>query len=117
VSWWEEPTQARTVLVNVTYQVEVTVVHPGQDDRPLDVQTQRDAEMVVHDALLARDWGGYTMLGKAFSRAKLSGWDAVSVKIAHKRRSTEADRQRLERDEKSVRIGKMMADKWEADHN
>lgn len=87
----------RTVLVEVTYQVEVPLVEAGQDDRPLKLRNALDAEMLVADALARRDWGGFTMLGKAFTRRRLSGWDAVSVKIVRKRRNTEADRQRLER--------------------
>jgi hypothetical protein len=89
--WVDDP---RTVLVNVTYQIEVPVVEPG-DERPrckaLDV-TQREAEQVVRQAIASYEWGGYSMLGKAFTERHLSGWLAVDVKVAYKQLPTEQEK-------------------------
>lgn len=84
-------TQARsidqTVLVEVTYQIEVPLVEASISDEPV------TAPIGVHDAIKSisiairdRDWGGHSTLGKAFTNARLIPWNAVNMLIVSKAR-------------------------------
>jgi hypothetical protein len=70
----------RTVYVEVTHVVPVRVVKSGQDDEPLVVSQDEAARLVAQD-IQDMNWGGYSMLGKAFSKAGLSAWDAVNIEM------------------------------------
>jgi len=86
---WPEP---RVVLVEVTYQMEVPLVTVGQENRPIVVRLQRDAEAMVAESINGMDWGGYSMLGKAFTGRRLDPWNAVRVRVVHKPLSTMTER-------------------------
>lgn len=92
----------RTVLVEVTYQMEVPLVTVGPRDTPIDARLQRDAEAMVTESISAMDWGGYSMLGKAFTRRALNPWGAVRVRVVHKPLTTMSERL-LSRGKEAVR--------------
>jgi hypothetical protein len=87
-----ERPEARRVLVEVTYQMWVPLVTIGRDDRPIDMRLQRDAEALVKESIDAMDWGGLSMLGKAFTRRCLDPWAAVRIRVVHKPLSTMKER-------------------------
>lgn len=87
-------TQHRSVLVEVTYQMWVPLVAVGTQDTPLLVDNQREAEALVQESIDDKDWGGYSMLGKAFTNHRLDPWSSVGVRVVRRKVSTMADRKR-----------------------
>ena len=70
----------QTVTLAVTYYVEVPVTKDGPGQPALDV-TYPVAEDIVLNAMHSRDWGGYSMLGKAFQAAGLDPWKASNMRV------------------------------------
>lgn len=95
----------RTVLIEVTYQVEVPLVTVGNRDTPINVRLQRDAERLVAEGLTTMDWGGKSMLGKAFTRRSLDPWRAVRMRVVHKPLATMQERLLSRGKEALLRLG------------
>lgn len=82
----------RTVLLEVTYLIEVPLVTVGRTEMPIEVNLQRDADALVTESVSCFDFGGYSMLGKAFSMRALDPWRAVRMKVVHKPLTTMRER-------------------------
>ena len=68
------------VWVEVTYRMKVPITAAGPDQPELDASPTLARAAVAED-IATRSWGGYSMLGKAFVKAGLHPWDAVSVTV------------------------------------